>query len=1803
MKFEPIAITGMSAIFPGGKDKREVWQVIMEGRDCVTEVPPAHWLVEDYYDPDPRATDKIYCSRGGFLPKVPFDAAAFGIPPSVLPATDISQILALIVADRVIADAEANSRTALDRENTSIFVGFSGATNLVSHMSARMARPVWVKAMRESGMPESEIDALCERILEHYVPWQENTFPGVLPNLVAGRIANRLDLGGTNCTVDAACGSSLAAVQAAVNELHLGRSSTALAGSVDTQNSHMGFACFAKTGVLSPTGDCRPFSADADGTVLAEGAAMVVLRRLADAERDGDRIYAVLRGLGSSSDGRSRSVYAPRPAGQSRALRRAYEMAGYGPDTVGLLEAHGTGTDAGDIGEFKAARKVFDESGRTSRQWCALGTVKSQFGHAKGAAGMAALFRGVMALSHKVLPPTIKVSEPHPRLSIEDSPFYLNTVTRPWWHSAPHPRRVGVSAFGFGGSNFHATLEEYDKGSVRLRALPAEVVPFAAESDEGLKQRCDAVLQRIRCENPPSLQAVAWAQVAELEAGAPVRLALVATSIEELEGQLAKVIADSAPAAGATSPKIHYGRATTTPRVAFLFPGQASQRVSMGQELAMAFPSFHEVWAGAGGELLDGESSLLDVVFPRPTSDPKERQAQAERLMDTRWAQPAMGVGSMAYLALLESCGVVADCLAGHSYGELSALAAGGALARDELVRISRQRGELMAAAGGGTGMTAIHADPETVAGLLDGVPGVVLANQNGPGQSVVAGAIEELEVVEARCRDRQVRHTRLKVSAAFHSPHMEPAAERFRAVLDQSRLGAASVPVYRNDGRSAFADDPGEIAGQLAEQLVQPVRFSDMIAGMAGAGVDLFVEVGPGQVLTGLVRRLHGDASAAPRAVSLDAFAGSDLTGFLVALAELYAAGVNVRFDALWEGYDREELAAERSSRSGYVVHVDGCNYGNPYPPKGGAAALPPPQPERPAVPQRSASPELPASEVPATDVPAWEVPAPARPVLTGSPSANGAVDPGWMAALLAVQEQTARAQKTFQEAMANSHEQFLAATQRGMEGMLAAAQGVAPVFARGGSVMAPAPAVLPAPGLSAPVGQVALVVPVAPSLGEGEAGQAPVEQAPTAEALGSGVGFTAEQIANRVLELVSESTGYPVDVLDLETEMEAGLGIDSIKRVEILSRLQEEIPFLEDLEMGDVVGLASIGDIIDYIERSVRSGSTSGASPAVAPAESANGSEDPAVGAVPDAEELGQKVLAIVSGLTGYPVEVLDLETEMEAGLGIDSIKRMEILSELQQQVPGIENLDVNEVVGLKSLGDIIDSIRGTSRSGSEGATSSAAGVPGFGAPRRVPRPVPAGLGVAHDRLQKVERLMLLASGSGPDREVAEAMVRMLSERAIDVRVGSEVVDGSDGLIVLTGLRDFELPEEALQVQREAFRQARKFAQQPARHLFVTVQDTGGGFCHRDACELRSWMGGLAGLAKTASHEWEPCEVLAVDLERADRSAAELARVLVAELGHLSAHLEVGLPASGERCEVVEEVVAGERVDPAASPLPGEPVLIVSGGGRGITAHVLRELARHGRPRVVILGRTRLVDEDPAWRDAEDEAALKSALVHRAQAAGKPVDLVAIGAQVRRILAVREIRANLQELTGAGLEVSYHSVDLRSAAEVEAAVAEARQRWGRIDGILHAAGVIADKVIAEKTDAQFDSVFDTKVVGLQNLLAATAADALRFLVLFSSVAARYGNAGQCDYAMANEVLNRVAWAQRRQRDAGCLVKSLGWGPWDAGMVGRELGKLLRQNGVPLIGPDEGGRLFCEELFAADPSVVEVLLCGSADA
>ena len=1682
----PLAVVGISALFPGSTGAAGFWHDILAGRDLITDVPPTHWLVEDYYDPDPRAADKTYARRGAFLSPVQFDPLEHGIPPSTVPATDTSQLLALIVAKQVLADATRNQFATLDRDRVSVILGVTSAQELLVEMAGRLQRPVWVKALREHGLPDDEVQAVCERISQSYVPWQESTFPGLLGNVIAGRIANRLDLGGTNCVTDAACASALSALSMAAQELYLRQSDLVITGGVDTFNDVFMYMCFSRTTALSPSGDCRPFDAEADGTMLGEGLGLLALRRLDDAERDGDRIYAVIRGIGSSSDGRATSVYAPVPEGQAKALRRAYRAAGYGPDTVELMEAHGTGTRAGDVAEFQALRAVFGETGRADRQWCALGSVKSQIGHTKAAAGAAGLLKVILGLHHKVLPPTLKVSRPNPALDVGSSPFYLNTVARPWVRHPSHPRRASVSAFGFGGSNFHVTCEEYTgpaPRAFRTRTDPTVLVVAAAEHPQALAEQC-----RRLASADGTLADLARTSQERADPSRPARLAIVAGDRDELGRKLeqsAQAVERSAET-GFSAPGRHYAFGAEPGGLAFLFPGQGSQYVGMGADLAMAFDAARTTWDRAATLSL-GDAALHSMVFPRPAFTDEERAAQARRLTATEWAQPAIGATSLSQLGLLRVLGVHPVCVGGHSFGEVTALHVASVLDEEAFLRVARRRGELMAAGATEPGaMIAVPAPLPEVSTLLEGGNGaVVVASYNSPRQVVLSGPVAEVDQLSARLREQGIEARRLAVATAFHSPLVSSVSRPLREFLADVPFAEPSLPVYANATADLYPSQPGAARALLADQVSRPVRFAEQVAAMHGAGVRTFLEVGPGAVLTGLVGECL--AGRPHRAVNLDRPGQHGVTGLWNALGQLWVAGVPVELARLWEGW-APPPSQGKQERAAFTLAISGTNYGKPYPPPGGTSELPPPNP-RPV----AAGPPVPAgetgppeasrsvAEVPARSTPAAAPPAPAVARQAAAPPAPAAA-PEWLWAYQEMQRQTGEAHAAYLHAMADSHTAFLRAAEASFAALSAMAGGTARPGVPREEPRTPE-VVEPAPGGEQPS---IPDLPPAPPTPVPASPERPA--APPADPGDGGAGNLEEVL----LSVVAEKTGFPAEMLALSMELEADLGIDSIKRVEILAGLQRSVSSLPQLTAPEIASIRTLGQIVERL------------------AEHAQPTGDTDLTPRPGPEQASV-------GPSRYVVRAVD--------------------------APRTDAPRTDAAVGRLAINDVV-------------VTDDGAGV-------------------------------------------APALVVALRSRGVDARVVTQVPSQAGGLVFLGGLRELDGEAAALEVNRQAFQCARTLAQRlaTAGGVLVTVQDTGGDFGLSGRAGPRAWLGGLPGLVKTGAQEWPHARLRAIDIERAGREPAVLAEALAEELLTEGAEPEVGLLADGRRLRLATFDCVAAVEGPAV--IDGTAVVVATGGARGVTAAALRALARRCQPRIALLGRTEPHPEPAACQGIDDRMALGRALAEAARSEHRDLTPAELRARVRSVLAAREVRATLADLRAAGCEVDYIPVDVRDEPAVVAALDRVRVRWGPITAVVHGAGTIEDGLILHKSPEQFDRVFDTKVLGLRALLRATHGDPLRAVVLFSSAAARTGNAGQADYAMANEVLNKVAAVEACRRGPGCLVRSLNWGPWDGGMVTPPLRAHFAEQGVPVLSTDAGARMFLDELH--DPSgAVEVLLSAA---
>ncbi len=1800
---EPVAIVGLAALFPKAEGLDAYWANLRDGVDCIEEVPASHWKPEEYYDADPRSPDRTYARRGGFLPAVRLDPRDLGVSPNALEATDSAQVLGLEVARRALEDAGLGAGgRAFDRDRASVILGVTGTLQLVVPLGARLGHPLWRRALREAGVEDARAEEVVRRIADGYVPWKEDSFPGLLGNVVAGRIANRLDLHGTNCVVDAACASSLSALHLALLELAAGRSDLVVTGGVDAFNDVFMYMCFSKTPALSPTGDARPFDAAADGTTLGEGVGMMVLKRLSDAERDGDRIYARILGVGSSSDGKGEAIYAPTVAGQARALRAAYRAAGVSPATVELVEGHGTGTKVGDGIELQALTEVFREV-RPEGTWCALGSVKSQIGHAKAAAGAAGLLKAALALYRKVLPPTLKVTRPLEALARGTTPFHLLAEKRPWLPAKGHPRRAAVSSFGFGGSNFHCVLEE--AGPLRASADEdgaVQVMPFAADSREEVATAVAAFPRDLPW---PAFRARAAAARRAFDPRLRCRLVLCVergrTDLARLlEGARSLLEKPGARTSWSTPDGAHYGEGEAAGRLGVLFPGQGSQYTGMLRDLACRCPEMLETLAEAD-EVFQANSGpgsdrrLSDHIYPPSAFDDGAREAQEAALRATQVAQPAIGAVSLGALRVLEEFGVRPDAVAGHSYGELLALCAAGRYDARALHRLSGLRGRLMADGSADQGaMLAVQAPLETVERVLrEERLDLVVANRNAPSQAVVSGATPAIERAAATFAGREIRAKRLPVAAAFHSPLVAHAREPMRAALRDTVMGPPRIPVYANATAREYPADPGEAAELLASQLAMPVEFVRIVENMHAAGVRTFLEVGPGARLSSLVGAILQDRPH--DALALDASSGrrSGAADLGNALAHLAALGHAVDLPR-WDGAPPEAPPA----RPGFTVEVSGA-------------------------PSPRTTPVRPTTALPPAPVPAAAAPAAASGI-SGVPAA--ALSEALrlarenMAALQEVQTRTADMHRLFlegQDRVRHALQSLLEQQVRSLGGVAPAAAAAAflaiPPALVGGSASAAAASQVAATGIREPVPM----------------GPLPAEQAPPPQGL--------DAVAAALLQAVAEKTGYPAEMLNLDMGMDADLGIDSIKRVEILSALQERIPGLPPVRPDRMGSFRTLRDVVGFLAGGE---GASGAAQLAAPGLRV-GTDSRIPGAASCAatgtpsSRVADVLLQAVSDRTGYPVEMLGLEMSLDADLGIDSIKRVEILSAVQERLPGLAAIRPDHLGKFRNLREVVEHLAGGDSKAVPGRSPGGAGPVAAGAgsappaiaiPRQgaggsslkpaqqaAPPQIPAQQAAPLQRLvvrcvphvpSEAQEAVRVRPGdpvwvAGPRGDAfSAALAESLRSRGLDARAvppggPAETPDRLGGLVLVApeGTDDAAV-KGVFGTLRRAADPLRAAARDGGAFLAtVSRMDGSFGFAGGEESAAR----GLAGVLKTAAREWEGVACRAIDLDPRWTGAPAANAVAAAVLAR--GPLETGLGPGG----AVMLAAAGEPLpaDPPALPLRGGEVVVVTGGARGVTAACALALARAARPTLVLLGRSPAPGEEPAWlRGLAAEAEVKRAFLERSRGRASPREAEAAW---RECAAAREIRAALRGIEEAGARAIYLPADVRDAAAVRAALDGVRREHGPVVGVVHGAGVLADAPLDRKTSEQVDRVFGTKVEGLRSVLDAVGRDDLRFLAVFSSSTARLGRAGQADYAAANEALNALARAEARRRP-GCRVAALDWGPWAGGMVTPALARMFEAEGVGLIPLEAGAEHLLAEIAAARPGeCVEAVVLGPA--
>ncbi|MFT6398233.1 MAG: acyl transferase domain-containing protein, partial [Bradymonadia bacterium] len=747
-----IAIIGIGCRFGGGADDlQRFWQMQLEGRNAFETVPPDRWDITSLYDPNVRAADKTYADKGAFIQDITsFPAVFLQIPPRRVEVMDPQQRMLLECSLQAIDDAGLTPDEVPRR--TGVYAGIT-ASEFRTLIGARTFMQSAIAG--DFGEKPENSEALSAAVNRVVKP-RPFTAAGSLGNMAAATISQELGLTGPAYAVDAACSSALIALNSAVSALRAGEVDAAIAGGAYVNLGADHYIAFSRIGAMSKAGVCRPFDTRADGFVQGDGAGMILLKRLADAERDGDRVYAVLHGMALNNDGGGQGPMAPVKSGQIDCINLAWNDAGMDAKDLGYVEAHGTGTSVGDQVEFDGLNATLGKSATDAT----IGSAKANVGHTMSAAGIAGVIRAAMAIHHKVRPPMANFETPKEGLALEGSPFRIETEVREWQNEE---RLACVSAFGFGGTNGHCVLGSAPT-TVPVEEKP-ELVLISAPNELALRDLSARTAAALRQDSGATVAGVAraWAKREEQE----MRLGVVASTTGELISKLEEF------GSGGQSLGTAFGLAgREVPKVAFLYPGQGAQRVDMLADLRTRFPIVDETLAAADAAAIGvTELPVSHYLYPSKRQVAVSPEIADAELTATQNCQPALLAVGAALTRLLAQAGVTPGVVAGHSVGEFTAASAGGVLSLEDAIRWAAERGHAMATgpipeAGA---MAAIVADRATVEGLL--VDGAVVANVNHPKQTVVSGLKASVEAVARAAEAKQLKTVRLNVSHGFHSP------------------------------------------------------------------------------------------------------------------------------------------------------------------------------------------------------------------------------------------------------------------------------------------------------------------------------------------------------------------------------------------------------------------------------------------------------------------------------------------------------------------------------------------------------------------------------------------------------------------------------------------------------------------------------------------------------------------------------------------------------------------------------------------------------------------------------------------------------------------------------------------------------------------------------------------------------------------------------------------------------------------------------------------------------------------------
>lgn len=1692
-KSTPVAVIGLACWYPDARSPREFWENILSRRRAFRRLPQCRLSAGDYVDTNRQIPDTTYAQRAAVIDGFEFDWAARRIPKTMFQSADVVHWLALETALASIEDA-GFEQTDLPGETTGVIVGNTLTGEQTRSASMRLRWPyvrrTLEKAAAEANLSKNQLhtleSAMQVRYKAAFPKVTEDSLAGGLANTIAGRICHYLDVQGGGYTVDGACCSSLLAVSTGVERLGSGDLDLAVVGGVDISLDPFELVGFAKTGALSP-GDMNVYDRRGQGFIPGEGCGFVVLKRLEDARRDGNMVYAVISGWGISSDGRGSGITAPTVRGQVMALQRAYARASFEPHDLDFIEGHGTGTSVGDPIELRAIHEVLSANNGAKSRFCGVTSLKSIIGHTKAASGIGGLIKSAIAVNRRIVPPLAGCREPHPIFEKELSTIY--PVMHGHCCSEDAVLNAGVSAMGFGGINCHITLSSGDQPSDKLAPSLEESALLASSQSSELFVLVGDSADKLANQAQELARVVDGVSVAELTdlaahlAGtvsneAPWRAALMASEPEHLSRSLMTLVENIRK--GGTRADVDdqmvwlAQKPSSHPRMGMLFPGQGSQQLNMARVLVQRFQWARDMLVRAENHvgLLDGRT-LGQWIFRDPESirDSRRLAACEQGLARTRIAQPAICLASVLWLTFLKTLGVTPAAVGGHSLGELTALYAAGAMDVDTLFEIAALRGRLMDACEDGA-MAALGCDPDTARDIVEKTDGyVTMANFNAPNQTVISGETAAVEASLELARARSLTCRRLAVSGAFHSRLMTEAAEKIRR--------ASCLPQYiENLDCRLYSTLNGthirggeELREHLSRQMVSPVDFATMVKALS-ADSDLMLEVGPGRILTGLA-----NANLPHR--KTDCFtvesAAEDWDSANRLLAAAFVNGAEIQWPALYRNRLVRDFSAPAEKR--FITNM--C--------------------------ETEVEPDTLACVMP--NEPSRSEYDPALSRLTG----------------LSTEEIGHYLRK---------RGNFLAQVIR-------ADIGDEPVGDR--IVSGARKTDKPGGAVSHP-----------PAMDAEEASPPPLKSG---------------GLSSQMLELVSEITGFEVQTLSLQNRLLDDLNLDSIKAGDLLVKMAQMagVKWPDEPNVMANARLAEIEAALKQLQQQQRG--------TAMPVTSEHRELD-----------VSQTVIAVISDMTGFSLDSLQVSMRLVDDLNLDSIKIGDLLARSARKVdiaidPQSIKTPMSTVADLVAL---IEQRLGrndtASRTSHSRSLKSGAAAPGSGRPGSISSPPwvrnfklgwissPLKKNTGREFWSNAKVLVLHASSS---KAIAKAVQSNLEKAGADAACRTfqwadnaqpEVLNAFSHRIAVMPVEKMDLDAVGeglphIVAQRAVLAQTMSQAQCTA---FVQF---GGGRFGRTPESADLSIAGCTALAAGLHHEFPRQRVCVVDIPSCWKSR-QAADTVLAEISAEEGFSAAGYDDQGHRWLWQPEYSRPSDYRSRPIQYTADDVILVTGGAKGITAECALEAARAAGAQLALIGTASAAQSE-------------------------------------------EIQANLSRMSDAGIRAHYYCCDITNAGAVMDTIAKIRQEQGAVKTVIHGAGLNRPRPAANVSVKEAVSEISPKVLGFLNLWAALKDAPPKLVMGLSSIIGITGMPGNAWYGFANEALDIVFQAVEA-RYPETRTQSVAFSIWrDTGM-GARMGSVTRlaQMGIDAIPSDEGCRRFSRLFFhdAGSPVVIVTARLGGLD-